>query len=306
MRGEVKYQSRMQPEQRLFAFLSEVSDAASGRLAPNARSRFVDGLRQTIQAERERLGMDSATLERILGALGDAVTLVDAEVQRDPDYQAKLSARLSRPVPGPQVPITDDLAELIAPAARPSGARGAPPAVSGPEICLDPDPFAPDHSVETVGALAGPSPTAVISEIEADEYPAAPTTALGERLRTVWQLGARMHPQEAIAIGLFLAGAVLGQWLALVVAALVACTSRFFTEAEKWVLVIAVPIGTALFYTFGFWLMKRGFPGGVAKGTTVNLMDGAASFYGTLPRMAALLAALYLIWRLARGITRQL
>jgi len=38
---------------------------------------------------------------------------------------------------------------------------------------------------------------------------------------------------------------------------------------------------------------------------TSDLLSGAASFFGTLPRIAALLAALFLGWRLARGITRQ-
>jgi len=150
LRGEVTKSTKIQPEQRLFGYLSEVADEASGKLSPAARIRFVESLRDTIEQERARQGGDLATLDRILRRLGDPVTLVDTEVQRDPDYQARLSARLSKASAGPQVPIIDDLAELLAPpVSGPMYAPGSPSSsvlavgVDGPEICLDPDPFAP-------------------------------------------------------------------------------------------------------------------------------------------------------------------
>jgi len=74
---------------------------------------------------------------------------------------------------------------------------------------------------------------------------------------------------------------------------------------EKWALAVGVPIATALCYAFGFWLHTRHVWGGTNVDGS-DLLSGAASFFGTLPRIAALLAALFLSWRLARGINRQL
>jgi hypothetical protein len=325
LRGEATKNAKIQPEQRLFGYLSDVADEASGKLSPAARIRLVESLRETVEQERARLGGDLATLDRILIRLGDPVTLVDSEVQRDPDYQARLSARLARATDGPQVPLTDDLAELLAPPPR-SDAPYAPMdqsvaapagAFDGPQICLDPDPFTPEHKAETVGGLAAPaspeSPAAttmtmLLPELSAPPRPEQPATSFAPvvtRVRSAWALGPRVHPWEALAIGLFLVGAALGQWLVLLLAALVACTSRFYTEVEKWTLCVGVPVATALCYTFGFWLHQRGIWGGT-KFDSTELLAGAASFFGTLPRIAALLAALYLSWRLARGISRQL
>jgi hypothetical protein len=315
LRGEVTKSTKVQPEQRLFGYLSEVADEASGKLSPAARIRFVESLRETIEQERTRRGSDLATLNRILARLGDPVTLVDTEVQRDPDYQARLSARLARATDGPQVPILDDLADLLTP--PPSAAplyatdryavSGGPS--DGPEMCLDPDPFAPDHGVETVGAL-GPHATAatttmILPELADDDGPAEPLSPIAARMRTAWLHGPKSRPWEALAIALFLVGAVLGQWVLLLVAGLVACTSRYFTEVEKWALAVGVPVATALIYAFGFWLHERGVWGGT-NFTSSDLLSGAASFFGTLPRIASLLAALFLSWRLARGITRQM
>jgi len=317
LRGEATKNAKIQPEQRLFGYLSEVADEASGKLSPAARIRFVESLRETVEQERARLGGDLATLDRILSRLGDPVTLVDSEVQRDPDYQARLSARLTRATDGPQVPITDDLAQLLAPSSRPGvpyapmdqSVAGSSGAVAGPEICLDPDPFAPEYKVETVGALASPAATTMtmlLPELSAPPEGSADAFApVVTRVRSAWALGPRVHPWEALAIGLFLVGAGLGQWLVLLLAALVACTSRFYTEVEKWALCVGVPVATALCYTFGFWLRQRHIWGGTTVDSTA-LLSGAASFFGTLPRIAALLAALFLSWRLARGISRQL
>jgi hypothetical protein len=105
------------------------------------------------------------------------------------------------------------------------------------------------------------------------------------------------------AIGLFLLGAVLGQWVIMLVAVLIACCSRFYTRVEKWALVVAVPVSTATVYTIGFWLNRQGALGG-HKASSADLLAGALSFFGTMPRIASLLAALFLTWRLAHGIAR--
>ncbi|HEY3868055.1 MAG TPA: hypothetical protein VGM10_06880 [Actinocrinis sp.] len=280
----------------------------------------MNSLRETISQERARLGRDVTTLERILERIGDPVTIVDAELQRDPEYQAQLSRRLASAsaLDGPQEPILDDLAELLTPASAAgpvpvSAARaviGGATGATGPEICLDPDPFAPNHSVETVGALAeanatmfpagGPEP----EQFEEESAVAAEVSQFVQRARTAWRFGPRVHPWEALSIALFVVGAMIGFWILLLVAGLVACTSRFFSEVEKWTLVVGVPVTSVLLYALGFWLFKHGVWGG-HDASTADLLSGAASFFGTLPRMAAVLAALFLSWRLARGVTRQ-
>jgi hypothetical protein len=97
---------------------------------------------------------------------------------------------------------------------------------------------------------------------------------------------------------------VFAQWLILLAAGLIACTSKFWDEREKWTLVIGVPVFTLLVYVIGFWMHQHGLWGG-HKASADELLSGAASFFGTLPRMTSILAAGYLSWRLARGITRQ-
>jgi hypothetical protein len=298
-------------EQSLFEYLSKVADSASGHLSPASRNQLVARLRETIANERERHGSDLHTLERILDSLGDPITLVDGEAQRDPDYQAKLSARLTQSSQAvPRISITDDLAQLIAPSTPSAGypapsLSSAPPGVSaGPEICLDPDPFVPDSTVETVGALAAAAaPTTVLPGLLINE-PDDDGVPLSNQIQAAWLDGPRKHPQEAIAIGLFLVGALFGEWFLLLPAALVACTSKFYSGVEKWVLTVGVPIVTALTFVFGFWLDQHRLWGGrTVKGS--DLLAGAASFFGPLPSAAGLLAALFLSWRLARGIIRR-
>jgi hypothetical protein len=308
-----------QPEQVLFSYLSRVATESSGRLSPAARNRFISSLRDTIDQERSRHGDDLRTLNRILEGLGDPVMLVDAEAQRDPESQARLNARLSVSQAGPQIPLTDEVAEWLAlpsaalggrfpePTARHFGAGGPG---TGPETCLDPDPFAAEYTVDTVGAVidsGGGNPADYGGELLPELAPQTfdePVSPVADRFRSVWAGGPRMHPQEAIAIAVFVIGAIFAQWVILLVAGLVACTSRFWNEREKWTLVIGVPIFTVLCYAIGFWMHQHGWWGG-HKVDSGDLLSGAASFFGTLPRMTSILAAGYLVWRLARGITRQ-
>ena len=306
-----------QPEQVLFGYLSRVATESSGRLSPASRSRFIASLRETIDQERSRHGADLRTLNRILAGLGEPVMLVDAEVQRDPEYQARLSARLSESTDGPQIPLTDEVAEWLAlpsgavsgrfpePTARHFGATSV--ATIGPEICLDADPFAAEYTVDTVGAVIESGGLDYGGELLSEFSPHTfdePVSPTADRFRAVWASGPRVHPQETIAIVLFLIGAVFAQWVILLVAGLAACTSRFWNEREKWALVIGVPIFTVLCYAIGFWMYQHGWWGG-HKASSDELLSGAASFFGTLPRMAAILAAGFLGWRLARGITKQ-
>lgn len=307
MRGDAAKSREAAAEHQIFSFLSQVADEASGRLSPAARARLVEGLRQEIQRQCAARGSDAATVRRILEDLGDAPTLVDAELFRDPDYQARLAERLTAPeADGPQEPILDDLAVLLTPGGRGSGPLPGPRPEVGPEICLDPDPFAPERGLETVGALAAETNETMFPQepdgAGGEPGPAlAEVSALAERARTVWTVGPRARPREAFAIALFLAGAIFGFWLILLVGGLVAFSSRFYSPVQKWTLVVGVPVATALCYAVGFWLYRHGDWGG-HPATAGDLLSGAVSFFGTLPRIASLLAAMYLSWLVARDV----
>jgi hypothetical protein len=298
------------PEQHLAAFLSKVADTAAPHLSPAARSRLLESLRQNIQAERQAQGMDVRALDRILTRLGDPVTLVDAEVQRDPESQQALANRLSRSAPAapPAAHIDSEVAKQLAPADLHAHAPVHPvgPPGSGPEICLDPDPFAMafEYRPETVGALGAAAggegqlsaPTGASAGVGAQD-------PVGDRLRSLWAGGPRVHPIETLAIVLLLVGAVLGNWLVLLAAVVVAFASRYYSPAEKWALLVGIPVLSFLLFSIGFFLSSHHRAGGTSNKPT-DLLSGVDSFFGPLPRMIALLGAMFLAWRLARGVIR--
>jgi len=299
------------PEHLLAAFLSKVADTAAPQLSPAARSRLLDTVRSTIAQERAENGMDVRTLDRILTGLGDPVTIVDAEVQRDPESQKALATRLSRATP--TTPASGNVDSEVAKQLAPDGhSRGPVHPVglpgSGPEICLDPDPFAMEfeYRPETVGALGGPTAAPAAEGGSASPAPLPPASdgLVSDQIRTFWDGGPKKHPVEAIAIVLLLVGALMGNWLVLLAAVLVAFASRFYSPAEKWVLLVGVPVVSFLLFTLGFWLTTNGKPGGTSN-KPADLLNGVDSFFGPLPRMIALLGALFLAWRLARGVIRR-
>ena len=299
------------PEHALAEFLSKVADRAAPQLSPAARHRLLDTLRSTIEQERTTQGMDIRTLDRILAALGDPVTIVDAEVQRDPESQRALEARLIRASANSPAAVNMDaeVAAKLAPGGHGHGpVHPVGPPGSGPEICLDPDPFASafEYRPETVGALGGAAPGQ--PPAEGGSVPSAPPVAddaaLGERLRVFWDGGPKVHPVETLAIVLLLVGAVMGNWIVLLAAVLVAFASRFYSPAEKWTLLVGVPVVSFLLFTLGFWLNTHGKPGGTTA-KPADLLNGVDSFFGPLPRMIALLGAVFLAWRLGRGVIRR-
>jgi hypothetical protein len=296
------------PEQHLAAYLSKIADTAAPQLSPAARSRLLESVRQAVERERQAQGTDVQTLDRILIQLGDPITLVDAEVQRDPESQRALATRLSRTAPAvPSAGAMDsEVARQLAPEGtaphRPVHPVGPPG--SGPEICLDPDPFAMafEYRPETVGAL-GATAAGGEGAGAGSGGAGAELDSPAERLRGFWAGGPRVHPVETVAILLLLIGAGIGNWIVLLIAVLVAFASRYYSPAEKWGLLVGIPVLSFLLFTLGFWLTMHGRPGGTSDRPT-DLLSGVDSFYGPLPRMIALLGAMFLAWRLARGVIR--
>ena len=303
--GRRSAQPDRDPEQHLAAFLSKVADTAAPHLSPRARSRLLESLRQTIDRERAENGTDMRTLDRILASLGDPITLVDAEVQRDPESQQALATRLSRaePTAPASAGMDSEVARQLAPEGPGHGAvHPVGPPGSGPEICLDPDPFgmAFEYRPETVGALG-----ATVAEGGASQFAGSlQDPAAADRFRSFWADGPRVHPVETLAIVLLLVGAIMGNWLVLLAAVLVAFASRYYSPAEKWTLLVGVPVISFLLFTLGFWLSTHGKPGGTSN-KPADLLSGVDSFFGPLPRMIALLGAVFLAWRLGRGVIRR-
>ncbi|MBR7829648.1 hypothetical protein KDK95_25300 [Actinospica sp. MGRD01-02] len=297
------------PEHVLAGFLSKVADTAAPQLSPAARHRLLDTLRATIEQERAEQGTDIRALDRILAGLGDPVTLVDAEVQRDPESQKALEARLTRASSNSPTPASmdADVVKQLAPdghghgPVHPVGLPG-----SGPEICLDPDPFgmAFEYRPETVGALGGGQAAPEGAPAAAATASAPGELAVADRIRTFWDGGPKLHPVESLAIVLLLVGAIMGNWLVLLAAVLVAFASRFYSPAEKWLLLVGIPVVSFLLFTLGYWLNSHGKPGGTTN-RPADLLDGVDSFFGPLPRMIALLGAVFLAWRLGRGVIRR-
>ena len=169
-------------------------------------------------------GHGHAHADRILGMLGDPVTLVDAEVQRDPEYQQALATRLSRSTPSVPPAGHVDRGRQAARPGRPCATAGPP----GPAARLRP------------GDLPGPRPVRDGLRVPPGDGRRARRGRGGRRRRSaaersggpvrilrggrrpaarLWAGGVRVHPVETVAILLLLVGAVLGKWIVLLAAA---------------------------------------------------------------------------------------
>jgi hypothetical protein len=375
----------VQADQLLFRYLSRVGDLAQGVLAPANRLRLVSNLRSRIDADRVRLGInDAAGMQRLLDGYGEPAVLVAAEAQRDPGYQAQLAARLTPAEPEvalmPPAPPADAADALSGPVSSDAGAISgrsrfrvsvdAPPS-SGPEVPLDPDPFADGDALAGMAnaprssadlplpglpgggvGLAGASPTDTTELAPAHvaafggDVPDADTTAslpvvpsyLTEAgvapqdydpttfptaasapvrllrmpgrgswqsqpgMTRLWQI-VRGHVRESLAIAVFVVGLILGSWIPLVIGYLIAVSSYVFTANEKRFGLVGVPAATLVAVALGFWLNDNHDWGGTKLDRSA-VIGQAGSFFGTVPRILAALAALYFGWRLARKVSR--
>ncbi|MEU1041702.1 hypothetical protein ACFYP4_26885 [Streptomyces sp. NPDC005551] len=159
-----------------------------------------------------------------------------------------------------------------------------------PEI-LKPPPGKPEPTDEDPPpALPGRTRTPAATEQDVEAAPA--------RRRRLPRLAGRRNPLLLLAAALLVAGAALGNWIALGLGWLIAYTSRRLTPAEaKW----AVLVLPGLAATAGIgWLWGRtegrwGDP--VADG---HLGDAMAGTWPWVVRGAAVTSALYLAWRSQR------
>ncbi|WP_405871662.1 MULTISPECIES: hypothetical protein [unclassified Streptomyces] len=317
----------------VYEYLSRVGDVAQQRQLPSAtRMRLVSELRNEIDARRAKTTVDSpAAVRRILSRLGSPDEVVAAAgggsgtpqatpaqvpVQRDdePDDSKRLPKSLRRVVPrprpadrpepsapsdAPSPPHMASAQELGASATQPDWWRvdstpfgdSVPGFTGGVEIpeLLKPPPRPKEPEKEQAPALEK------AAEVEED---VVPETTATRRRRLSLPAGGWTNPLLLVAAGLLVVGAILGNWFALLGGWLIAYASRRLTQNEsKWA-VIGMP---SLALTAGIvWLWGRndgrwGTP--IAQG---HMNDAIAETWPWVVRGAAVLSALYLVWRSQR------
>jgi hypothetical protein len=319
----------------VYEYLSRVGDVAHQRQLPSAsRMRLVSELRDEIDRRRAKATVDSpAAVRRILSRLGSPDEVVAAAggagatpqaapahvpVQRDdePEPGKRLPKSLRRVVPRPrparpETPAPSDAPspphmasaqELGSSATRPDWWRvdstpfgesvpGFTGGVEIPELLKPPRPKEPEQDQVP--------PVAVEKTVEAEEEVVAEAPAAGRRRLSV-PAGSWSNPLLLIAAGLLVVGAILGNWYALLLGWLIAYASRRLTRSEsKWA-VIGMP---GLAVTAGLvWLWGRndgrwGTP--IAQG---HMNDAIAQTWPWVVRGAAVLSALYVVWRSQRKV----
>jgi hypothetical protein len=196
--------------------------------------------------------------------------------------------------------------ELGAVSARPDGwtaddslfgiGDDVPGFVGGVEIpeLLKPPPRK-DPARQADPARAGSAPAA-----ETDAATADPESPPRRRLLALpaRRTGGWSNPLLLIAAGLLVAGAVLGNWFALLLGWIIAYGSRRLTPAEsKWA-VMGLPglaLAAGLLWLWGRSNDRWGTP--IAQG---HMNDAVAQTWPWVVRAAAVLSALFLLWRSQR------
>ncbi|WP_030804672.1 membrane protein [Streptomyces sp. NRRL F-2799] len=325
----------IESDQVVYEYLSRVGDVAQQRQLPSStRMRLVSELRNEIDRHRARATVDSpAAVRRILDQLGspdDVVrsaggkgpaphpppTAVPAQPEpekpeRRPRGFKGLRAAVPRPRPaerGPSVPAdapspphlasADELGEsLTRPdwwrvADGPFGAAAAdsvPGFVGGveiPEMLRRPPKETPKETPEE----ARPK------EVVAEPVEVVPRS----RFRRFVPLPSAgwTNPLLLLGAAALLAGAVLGNWYALLLGWLIAYGSRRLTPAEtKWAVLVlpALALAAGVAYLWGRDTGHWGTP--VAEG---HMSDALTETWPWVVRGAAVSSALFLLWRSQR------
>ncbi|WNM36010.1 hypothetical protein RKE30_39485 [Streptomyces sp. Li-HN-5-11] len=180
--------------------------------------------------------------------------------------------------------------------------------VGGVEIpeLLKPPPAKNPSDAQTPGRRPVPAPgPAVEAEAEADAAAVEAAEAAGpdaqarrRRLPVPLRPGRWSNPLLLLAAGLLVAGAVLGNWFALLLGWAIAYASRRLTPAEsKWA-VVGMPglaVAAGLVWLWGRTNGRWGDP--IAQG---HMNDAVAQTWPWVVRAAAVLSALFLVWRSQR------
>ncbi|POX65206.1 hypothetical protein C3492_00880 [Streptomyces sp. Ru62] len=327
----------IESDQVVYEYLSRVGDIAQQRQLPSAtRMRLVSELRNEIDRHRAQATVDSpAAVRRILDRLGTpdevvaaaggtgglpqapptAVPAQPSSRERAPEPAGRerpkgLRRVVPRPRPAePERPAARDtpapphlapaheLGDATAPpdwwrlgTAGPLGDTDPVPGFVGgveiPELLKRPPREAPAEKAEPVAPVAEPAET-------------APETAPAKRRRLLPVPSAGWsNPLLLLAAAALVAGAVLGNWFALLLGWAIAYGSRRLTPAEtKWAVMVlpGTAVAAGLVWLWGRNEGRWGAP--IAQG---HMNDAMSDTWPWVVRGAAVASAAYLVWRSQR------
>jgi hypothetical protein len=324
----------------VYEYLSRVGDVAQQRQLPSAaRMRLVSELRNEIDRRRAKTTVDSpAAVRRIISRLGSPDEVVAAAggapsgggsagtpqatpahvpVQRDDEPEGdgrRLPKSLRRVVPRPRPaqPETSAPSDVPSPPHMASAQELGDSATQPDWWRVDSTPFGDSvpgftGGVEIPELLKPPRPKepeeakqapATEKAVEAEEEVVPEAPAGRRRRRLALPAGGWSNPLLLIAAALLVVGAILGNWFALLLGWLIAYASRRLTHNEsKWA-VIGMPglaIAAGLVWLWGRNEGRWGTP--VAEG---HMNDAISQTWPWVVRGAAVLSALYVVWRSQR------
>ncbi|MGA5039424.1 hypothetical protein ACPCA8_20490 [Streptomyces capoamus] len=324
----------IESDQVVYEYLSRVGDIAQQRQLPSAtRMRLVSELRNEIDRHRAQTTVDSpAAVRRILDRLGSPDEVVAAAGGTGGGPQPPPTAVPAQPSSGERAPEParqrpKGLRRVVP---RPRPAEPAPPA---PRDGAAPPHLAPAH--ELGDATAGPDWWRVaaggplgdtdpvpgfVGGVEIPELLRRPPQAApAERSEPVAEPVPQAEPEAAparrrrllpipaagwtnpllLAAAALVAGAVLGNWFALLLGWAIAYGSRRLTAAEtKWAVMVlpGTAVAAGLVWLWGRNEGRWGEP--IAQG---HMNDAVGDTWPWVVRGAALASAAYLVWRSQRA-----
>ncbi|MBO4257649.1 hypothetical protein GRC12_27790, partial [Streptomyces griseorubiginosus] len=146
---------------------------------------------------------------------------------------------------------------------------------------------------------APPAAPATEKAVEAEEE-AVPEASPARRRRLSLPVSRWSNPLLLIAAGLLVVGAILGNWFALLLGWLIAYASRRLTENEsKWAVIgmPSVAVAAGIVWLWGRDQGRWGDP--IAQG---HMNDAIAQTWPWVVRGAAVLSALFVVWRSQRKV----
>jgi hypothetical protein len=246
-----------------------------------------------------------------------AATPTQLPVQRadEPEDTGRLPKSLRRravPAPRPEQPARAERPAPPAPSDDPLPAGGEPdwwrvdstplgesvPGFVGgveiPSLVKPPRPRTPEPAPP-----ATPAPEKAAEAVEAVEE-AVPEARPARRRRLSLPVSRWSNPLLLIAAGLLVVGAILGNWFALLLGWLIAYASRRLTQNEsKWAVIgmPSVAVAAGIVWLWGRSQGRWGDP--IAQG---HMNDAIAQTWPWVVRGAAVLSALFVVWRSQRKL----
>ena len=324
----------IESDQVVYEYLSRVGDVAQQRQLPSsARMRLVNELRGEIDRRRAKAPVDSpAAVRRIIARLGSPdevvaaaggsaapapqtpVTSVPVQPDSGADEQRPKGLRrlVPRPRPAEAPAVPDDkpppphlagTADLGGSAVQPDWWRAdsspfgpgedVPGFVGGVEIpeMLRRPPAPGKTRLEKKGLAEEPEDPAAV-EVAEEEAPKARRRLIR---RPALPNGRWSNPLLLLAAALLVAGAVLGQLIALLLGWLIAWGSRRLSDAEtKWAVIVlpGLSLTAGVVWLWGRTNGRWGDP--IAEG---HMNAALSETWPWVLRGAAVASALFIVWR---------